>query len=237
MGTKFVPQCKVCNSKFRGLIEDLHTQGMSPRKVYDYLQSLTKPDEKQIVQKEDIKPSSIRRHMDRHYDVEDDTKIKMSEIKSRVEQSRDNYKNGVQIVVDKVNTISHMIDIALVKMEEVEQLQRPKDRHQYTVQYMAKVRDLVESLAKLTGDLKQEGTIDINFFGNEITRFAEIVLSTIREIDKKMNLNYELEYKFAEEFKKQWDSYQTRQQKIIEGELSPDDGKENTIINTFNDDV
>ncbi|MFW6007877.1 MAG: hypothetical protein ACOCP8_01320 [archaeon] len=237
MGVFYEKRCKVCNSKFRNRIEDLNTQGMSPQKVYDYLQGLTDPEEQQIVEDENINPSSIRRHMDRHYDIEDGAKVKMAEIKSKVEKSRENYKHGVQKVIDKVGTITHMIDLALINMEEVEQLNNPRDKHQFTIQYMTKVKDLVESLGKLTGDLKQEGTIDINFFGNEIQRFAEIVLATVREIDKEMGLDYELEYRFGEIFKNKWNDYQTRQQKIIEGELSPADGNADISVNTFNEGV
>ena len=43
MASKYVAQCKVCNSKFKSIIENLHTQGMSPNKIYDYLQALKDP--------------------------------------------------------------------------------------------------------------------------------------------------------------------------------------------------
>jgi len=237
MGVVYVAQCKVCNSHFRNLIEELHTGGMSPQKIYNYMRGLSDPEQQKIVESEDINPSSIRRHMDRHYDVQDGVKIKMAEIKSKVDKSRDNYKRGVQTVVDKVLTISHMIDLALIKMEEVEQLQNPRDKHQYTIQYIARVKDLIESLGKLTGDLKQEGTIDVNFFGNEIERFADIVLSTIRSIDKQMDLNYELEHRFAEEFNKQWTAYISRYEKIVSGELPANHGNNEMNINTFNEGV
>jgi hypothetical protein len=240
-GVKYVKQCKVCNSKFRNLIEELSTQGMSPQKVYDYLQSLTDPTEQEVVKREDINPSAIRRHMDRHFDLNDGAKIKVAETKSRIDQSRDSYKNGVAIIVDKVQSLSHMIEMAMIKMEEVDQIGKPKEQHTLTIAYMNSIRGLIESLAKLTGDLKQEGTIDINFFSNEINLFAEIVLSTIRTIDQNLKLKDEngndlrVEYLFAEEFKKQWDSYQLRQSKILAGELSPDDGATLRNVNTFNE--
>ena len=233
-GPKYVAQCKVCNSKFRAVIENLHNQNMTPQKIYDYLQSLTDSDEQISVKQEDINPSSIRRHMERHYDVKDGAVIKIAETQNRIEQSRDAYKKGVQIFVDKVNAMSMLIDQAMVRMEEVSDLSDSK-KHQYTIQYMNTTKGLIESLAKLTGDLKQEGTIDINFFSNEITRFAEIVLSTIREIDRQLGMNSQLEYAFGAEFKKQWENYVLRQQKILEGELSPDDGEKERSVNTFND--
>lgn len=234
-GVKYVKQCKVCNSKFRNLIEELSTQGMSPQKVYDYLQSLTDTTEQEVVKREDINPSAIRRHMDRHFDLNDGAKIKVAETKSRIDQSRDSYKNGVAIIVDKVQSLSHMIEMAMIKLEEVEQLNNPKAQHQYTISYMNTIKGLIESLAKLTGDLKQEGTIDINFFSNEIARFAEIVLSTVRQIDKDMGMNNQLEYNFATEFKRQWDDYQMRQQRILIGELPPNDGEKERNVNSFND--
>jgi uncharacterized protein YkvS len=233
-GPKYVKQCKVCNSKFRAVIESLHNQNMTPQKIYDYLQSLTDPEEQEIVKQEDINPSSIRRHMERHYDVKDGAIIKIAETQNRIEQSRDAYRKGVQIFVDKVNAMSMMIDQAMTRMEEVGDLPDSK-KHQYTISYMNTIRGLIESLAKLTGDLKQEGTIDINFFSNEITRFAEIVLSTVREIDRQLGMNSQLEYAFGAEFRKQWDAYMLRQQKILNGELSPDDGEKERRVNTFND--
>lgn len=230
-----VVQCKVCNSKFRGLIEELHRQGMNPQKIYDYLQSLSDPMEKMEVKKEDIKPSSIRRHLDKHYNSTDDTKIKVAETKKKIDSSREKYQQGIQITVDKVNAIAHLIETAMIRIEEVENLPGDKSKHQFTIQYMNTIKGLIESLAKLTGELKQEGTIDINFFSGEITRFADIVLSTIRQIDKDMNLHNQLEYGFANEFKKQWELYQIRQGKILSGELPTNDGEKQRNVNTFND--
>lgn len=235
MSVKYVAQCKVCNSKFRNIIESLHNQGMSPQKIFDYLRSLTDPNEIEIVEKENINPSSIRRHMDRHFDVNDGAKIKVAETKNRIKQSRETYKQGVQIVVNKVNTISHLIDTAMIKLEEVDEFNNLQKQHQYTIQYMNTIKGLIESLAKLTGDLKQEGTIDITFFSDEITRFAEIVLSTIREMDKTLNLQGMLEQSFSNEFKKQWDNYKLRQNKILDGELSTNDGQKERNVNTFNE--
>lgn len=235
MAVTYVSQCKVCNSKYRNLIEDLHIKGMSPQKIYDYLQSLTDPAEKELVIQEDIKPSAIRRHMDRHFDIQDGAKIKIAETQQRIEQSRDSYKQGVSIVIDKVNSISHLIETAMIKVEEVEQLNNPTKQHQLTIQYMNTIKGLIESLAKLTGDLKQEGTIDINFFSNEIAKFAEIVLITIREIDTQMGLNHQLEYSFGNEFKKQWDSYVTVQQKKIIGEIPVGEYDKTMNVNTFNE--
>ena len=72
---------------------------------------------------------------------------------------------------------------------------------------MATIKGLVEEFAKLTGELKTEGTIDINFFSNQITEFANIIMTTIHKLDEQMGLNHQLEYNFGREFKKQWDLY------------------------------
>jgi hypothetical protein len=230
-----IKQCKVCNSKFRNKIEDLHSKGMNPQKIFEYLQNISEPYEAAIVKDEDIQPSAIRRHMDKHFNPQDEAIRQIAETKSRVEKSREDYKKGVQTVINNVSTLSHMIELALIKMEEVDNLPKDKDKHTLTISYMTQVRGLIESLAKLTGDLKQEGTIDINFFSNEIQIFAEIVLSVIRQIDIDLGLNHRLEYAFADEFKKQWDTYQLRQARILNGELSPDDGLKQRNVNTFND--
>ena len=100
---------------------------------------------------------------------------------------------------------------------------------------MNTVKGLIESLAKLTGDLKQEGTIDINFFNDEISLFADIVLRTIREIDFNLGLNGTLEEAFSTEFEKQWLSYTERRNKIASGELKPSEGNLQKNVNTFNE--
>ena len=234
-GPKYVKNCKVCNSKFRNTIENLYIQKMSPESIYKYLQNLENPPDKAIVQSEDINPSSIRRHIARHFDVKDGIVIKVVETEAKIEQSRSVYQQGVSIMVDKVNTVSHMIEVAMANIEDVEVNSRDhKTKHGLIIQYMNTVKGLVESLAKLTGDLKQEGNIDVNFFNNEITIFAEIVLATMNKIDSELELNGALEALFTKEFKSQWDAYKMRQQRILNGDLSPTEGQKNMSINTFN---
>jgi hypothetical protein len=140
-------------------------------------------------------------------------------------------------MIDSVGTISHMIDLALINMEDLDNMPEGRQRHQLTINYMNQVKSLVESFAKLTGELKQEGTIDINFFSNQITEFANIVLSTVRELDRQMGLDNKLEYSFASEFKKQWDNYQSIQQKMINGELPLEHGEKERNVNSFNEGV
>lgn len=230
-----VSQCKVCNSKFRNIIEQFHLNGLSPEKIFEYLNSLTDPQEKATVVQEDIKPSSIRRHLKNHFNAEDGAKIKIAEVKSKIAQSRNLYQEGVQIVIDKVNTVSHMIDVAMINIQELDDHNNKKERHQLTLQYMNSIRGMIETLGKLTGDLKQEGTIDINFFNNEITTFAEIVLQSIRVIDGQFKMNGELELAFASEFTNQWQNYQDRQRKIVNGEISMSEGNTHRNVNTFNE--
>lgn len=230
--TTVVSQCKVCNSKNRNLIEQLHLNGLSAEKIADYLNNLSEPEQKVIVSTEQIKPSSIRRHLQRHFNPDEGAKVKIAETKARIQQSRNLLNQGVQITIDKVNNLSHLIDVAMIHLEEIEHTQtNNKQKHQLTIQYMNSIKGLIESLAKLTGDLRQEGTIDINFFSNEITNFADIVLQTIRVVDRQLDLNGQLEHKFAQEFSTQWSDYQDRQIKIINGEME----QKPNIVNTFNE--
>lgn len=228
---QIIKQCKVCNSDFRNLIEQLHLNDLSAEKIYEYLQNLSSAKDKLKVQEEDIKPSSIRRHLQNHFNSEDGSKVKLAETKARIEQSRNLLNQGVQITIDKINSLNHLIDMSLIKLEEVEHISSESKKHQYTIQYMNTIKGLIESLSKLTGDLKQDGAIDINFFNNEISGFAEIVLQTIRIVDRQLNLNGQLEVLFAKEFAKLWQNMQERQSKFIDGELSSNQNNQNN----FND--
>lgn len=233
-----VSQCKVCNSYFRNLIEQLHLSGLSPEKIYDYMQNLSDPTERAYVLQEDIKPSSIRRHLKRHFNSDEGVKVKLAETRARIQRSRNLYQQGVQITIDKINSLNHLIEVAMINLEEVESQTNEKQRHQLTLQYMNVIKGLIESLSKLTGDLKQEGQIDINFFNNEITTFADIVLQTVRTIDRQLGMRGELEVLFAREFGTQWKNYRERQARIFAGELSPnqDEGVYRSV-NTFNENV
>ena len=119
-GPKYEKNCKVCNSKFRNVIENLKVKGMSPENIYKYLRGIEIPSDKVIILKEDINPSAIRRHMARHFDIKDGVIIKIAESQTKIEQSRDVYSQGVQIMVDKVNTLSHLVEINMAKLEKVE---------------------------------------------------------------------------------------------------------------------
>lgn len=230
-----VGQCKVCNSKHRNIIEQFHINGLSPERIFEYLKNLTDPNEIEIVKKENIAPSSIRRHIKNHFNSEEGAKVKIAEIRSRVNQSRNLYEQGVQIVVDKVNTVSHLIDVAMIDLQELDDHANKKEKHSMRMSSMNTIKGLIETLGKLTGDLKQEGTIDINFFNNEITTFADIVLQSIRTVDSQFNMNGELELAFAQEFGTQWQNYQDRQRKIVSGEISMSEGNKHRNVNTFNE--
>lgn len=228
---QIIKQCKVCNSDFRNLIEQLHLNDLSAEKIYEYLQNLSSAKDRAKIQEEDIRPSSIRRHLQNHFNSEDGSKVKLAETKARIEQSRNLLNQGVQITIDKINSLNHLIDMSLIKLEEVEHIQSDSKKHQYTIQYMNTIKGLIESLSKLTGDLKQDGAIDINFFNNEISGFAEIVLQTIRIVDKQLNLNGQLEVLFAKEFAKLWQNMQERQSRFIDGEITSNQNNQNN----FND--
>jgi hypothetical protein len=225
-----VSQCKVCNSHFRNIIEKLHLNGLSPEKIYEYLQNLSDEKEKEIVAKEDIKPSSIRRHLSRHFKDDEIIKVKTAETKARVEQSRSLLQQGISITIDKVNHLSHLIDVAMIKLEEVDlNVSSETKRHQLTMQYMNTIKNLIESLGKLTGELRQEGTVDIHYFDSEITHFADIVLQTIRIVDNQLGLQGQLEVAFATEFANQWKNYKERQELALAGKPQPN------VVNTFNE--
>lgn len=236
MSVMYEKRCKVCNSQFRNMIEQLHINGLSPEKIFEYLQNLTDPNEQALVSSEQIKPSSIRRHLDRHFSVEEGAKIKIAETKNKLEKSRSSFEAGVQATIDKVSHLSHLIEVAMINIQEVESTAgNQKTKHGQIIQYMNTVKSLIESLAKLTGDLKQEGTIDINFFNDEITIFADIVMRAIRSIDVQLGLNGELEGAFGAEFEKQWVTYQDRRDRIINGEIKVGEGDKMRNVNTFNE--
>ena len=228
-------RCKVCNSEFRNMIENLHVQGMNPRQTLEYLANLSDPEQQEQLLKADLTESAVRRHIQRHFDIKTGTQIKLAEGKTKLQRSRDQYKKGVRVMIDNVALISHMIDALLIQMEELDNLPEPRQRHQLTLNYAAQIKSLVESLGKLTGELKQEGSIDINFFSNQVERFAEIVISTIKALDIEFGLSNELEYRFANEFKKQFELYKVRQNKMLNGELSLDYDSKEKGVNRFND--
>lgn len=230
----YVKQCKVCNSHHKGLIEELLVQKMSPEKIHEHLLALKDPMDRKIVVEEKINPSSIRRHSQRHFDQKEDQVIQHATIKSKTKKSRENFESGVKISVDKVNTVSHAIEIALIRMEEVETLSDSK-KHQYTIGYLGQIKSLIDELSKITGEMKQEGTIDANFFRTEINTFAEIVLYTIRALDIQYDMGFELETAFSTEFKKQMSLYRKREDLIFSGQLSPNDGEKERNANNFND--
>jgi hypothetical protein len=56
----------------------------------------------------------------------------------------------------------------------------------------------------------------------------------MRKIDFELKLDGDLELLFAKEFKTQWDAYKLRQQRILNGDLSPAEGQRELNLNTFN---
>lgn len=232
-GPTYSKQCKCCNSVFRDRIESLSIEGFNPERIYQYLQSIQDKNEQEIVQRENIKPSSIRRHLDNHFQKDEVVKVKLAETHSKIEKSRNMLNNGVSIAIDKVNSLCHMIDVAMIQMEQVENDSTLTNRLKYqtTIQFMNTSKGLIESLAKLTGELKQEGTIDINFFTTEISVFVDIVLASIRAVDKAMTLEGQLEQQFSIEFQERWKDYREKQIAIINGEEKP---RQQDLINNFN---
>ena len=234
MPTITEPQCKVCNSKHRGIIEELAAQKFAPDRIYRYLLSLRDPKDVKIVQQENIKPSSIRRHLQRHWDHKEDEKAEHAGTRAKIRKAREDYERGVKITIDKTNTLSFAIERVLAGIEEVEALD-PVQKHKLTAAYMSQLGQLIDKLNKISGETKQEGVIDTNFFRTEINTFAEIVLATIRQLDDQLHMNLQLEVLFTEAFKKQWQLYQQRQELIFSGKLPPNDGEKERNLNRFND--
>ena len=232
---RYEQRCKVCNSHFRDVIENLCNEGLNPRQIFEYLNSLNDATEKQIFEKEGLKEATIRRHLERHYDIKLGTKIRMAHAKARVQKSRDNFRTGVAMRVDSISTISHLIDLALINIEELDSFPDGRQRHQLTINYMGQIKSLIDEFSKLTGELKQEGTIDVNFFSAQVNEFAQIVMATISKMDERFNLNSQLIYEFGTEFTKQFKQYKDIQRKILSGELPPNYGEKERTINTFND--
>ena len=234
MPTITEPQCKVCNSRHRGIIEELASQKFSPDKIYRYLLGLRDPKDVKIVQQEDIKPSSIRRHLQRHWDKKEEQQAAAAAVSAKVKRARDEYERGVKITIDKTNALSFAIERVLAGIEEVETLE-PVQKHKLTAAYMTQLGQLIDKLNKISDGQKQEGVIDTNFFRTEINTFAEIVLATIRQLDEQLGMNLQLEVMFTEAFKKQWQLYQQRQELIFSGKLPPNDGEKERNLNRFND--
>lgn len=232
---KYEPKCKVCNSHFKTIIERMYNEGLNVRQIYEYLRNQKDPAERHIFEQEDLKEATLRRHLNKHYNIKAAAKVHLSATKSRIAQSRENFRTGVAMRVDAVSTLSHLIDIALINLEELDSFPDGRQRHQLTINYMAQIKSLIDEFSKLTGELKQEGTLDVNFFSTQITDFAQIVLATVSKMDDKFNLNSKLTYAFGEEFRKQFLIYKETQRKMVSGELPLNHGEKERSINTFND--
>lgn len=232
---RYEMKCKVCNSRFKTLIEQMYNEGLNPRQIFEFLKNQKDPVERTFFEKEDLKEATIRRHLNRHYNIKAAAKMHVSATRSRIQQSRENFRTGVAMRVDSIATLSHLIDVALINIEELDNFPDGRQRHQLTINYMAQIKSLIDEFSKLTGELKQEGTLDVNFFSAQITDFAQIVMATISKMDEQFGLNSKLMYAFGEEFKKQFTRYQETQKKMISGELPLNYGEKERSINTFND--
>ena len=232
---RYEPKCKVCNSHFKNIIENMYNEGLSARQILSYLSDLKDPVEQNIAIKENLKESNIQRHLRLHYNLKAAAKIQASATRSRIQKSRENFRAGVSMRVDSISTLSHLIDLALINIEDLDQFPDGRQKHQLTINYMGQIKSLIDEFSKLTGELKQEGTIDVNFFSDQITEFAQIVMATITKMDEKFKLDNQLLYEFGSEFKKQYQQYKEIQKKIVTGELPTNYGEKERSINTFND--
>lgn len=211
-------KCKVCNSQMRTFIQELYVSGLSPEKIWEYLQNIDDPIKAEIIQNENISSAAIRRHLNNHFDTEQEAKIKAAESKAKLETNRTKYQQGIDIVVNKINSLNYLIEKNIILIEELEgKPENYKTKYSAIAQLVNSTKGLVETVSKLTGDLKQEGTIDIAYFNTEISGFADIVISTIYQIDKQLDLDGKLNEAFVNEFKRQWDLKQQHIQNLTGG--------------------
>ena len=231
---KYEARCKVCNSQFKNVIESLYNNNLNPRQIFEALNALQDDKSKKILAIEQLSESSIARHLEKHYSVKATTALKQAENAERLLKSRELFKDGVQNKINTISTLSHLIDVALINLESLDQFPDGRQRHQLTINYMGQIKGLIDEFSKLTGELQTENTFDINFWNVQITEFANIVIQTIRKMDHQFNLNNQLEYSFGMEFKKTWDQYRETQKKIFDGELPINYGEKERNINTFN---
>lgn len=155
----FEAKCKVCNSKAKNIIENLYIENMNPRQIMEYLTSAAANDEKvkAILDAENLSESAIRRHLDRHFNVKAGAQIKVAETQNKLQESRTAYKKGVRKVIDSVGTLSHLIDVALINLESLDEMPDARQKHQLTISYMASIKNMIDEFSKLT---------DISFYGN-----------------------------------------------------------------------
>ena len=170
----------------------------------------------------------------KHFTLEELTKTKIVETQDKIEQSRLNLQNGVDIAINKIQTLCHLVDSSLINIEKVETDEsiNNKTKYQLNIQYINVIKGLIESLAKLTGELKQEGTIDINFFTTEISVFVDIVLAAMRDADRALGLEGKMEQQFAIEFQNRWKAYKSQQNAILNGDAKP---RQQNLSNDFNE--
>lgn len=223
--------CKVCNSKLRNYIERLATQGFTPELIYEHLMT-TSEKTMEIVTQDKIVPSNIRKHIQRHFNEQQLEKVNIISNKQKIEEARESYYQGRAKTINKINLINLQIDTALTKMESLDNLKDIKLQHDFTIKYMTTIKGLVETLNKLTENLKDEN-IDVQFFGDEITKFADLVLVTIRRVDKELQMNGKLEEIFAQQFVEAWKEYINLQNQKLNNEVPLDYG--NYQVNTFNE--
>lgn len=236
MAVFHVKQCKVCNSQLRNKIEKLYVEAsLSPEKIHEYLTTAASEEEQEIAAKENFSAMAIRRHLSKHFDLKAGVMIRQAETMTKLEQSKKNFEKGVESKIDAIANLNHLIEANMLRIQEVEDTLQGKTKHEKIIQYTSAIKGLIESLSKLTGDLRQEGTIDINFFNDEISTFADIVQRAIRSIDFQLSLNGELEAAFATEFQNQWAAFSERREKIARGEMKANEGNNMKNVNTFNE--
>lgn len=232
--TRYEKNCKICNSYFKNAIEEMYNRGLNAKQIYEALFLSQNSQELQILQQEAFTEAHIKRHLEKHYNEKASTYIRSTTNKAKLKKAREDYKKGQQIKIDTIQTISHLIDVALIKMESLDDFPDGRQAHQLTINYMSIIKNLIDEFSKLTGELKVENTIDINFWNVQITEFANIVIKTIRKMDDKFKLNNALAYEFGKEFQIQWTEYKNIQKQIFNGELPINYGEKERSINTFN---
>lgn len=160
--TKFEVKCKVCNSQFKSIIESLYDNNLNPRQIFESLSALQDETSKQILAAEQLSEGAIARHLDKHYSAKARTALKQAVNTERLEKSRESFRDGVQAKINTINTLSHLIDVALINLESLDNFPDGRQRHQLTINYMGQIKGLIDEFSKLTGELQTENSFDIN---------------------------------------------------------------------------
>lgn len=132
---RYEPKCKVCNSHFKVMIESLYDKNLTPKQIFEALNALKDSQSQLILQQEQLNESSIARHLNKHYSQKATAAMKQASSQDRLFRSRELFKDGIQTKINTVSTLAHLIDIALINLESLDEFPDGRQRHQLTINY------------------------------------------------------------------------------------------------------